>query len=109
MRRTAWTLLAVATLGGTAAADGQEDGARAGETLAVIDGGSRRGISQDYMVLPSGGELTGQMRFVMAEPALGGGELKFSDLGLFDLAGRWSLHPKLEISGTVTLVPKQPS
>lgn len=103
--------LALATLGGTAAAEVADDGATAqtmGESITIA-GGSHRGISQDYLVMPSGGELSGQIRFVMAEPSLGAEPLRFSDLGLFDLAGRWSLLSKLEVSGSVTLVPKQPS
>jgi hypothetical protein len=59
--------------------------------------------------MPSGGELTGTMSFVVADPSLGGQALKFSDVGLFSLAGRWSLVSKLEVSAGVTLLPKQPS
>lgn len=111
MTRTAWTLLALATLGGTAAAD-EPIKADMAELMTVggsATGESHRGISQDYITLPSGGELTGQMRFLMSEPSLGGQPLRFTDLGLFDLSGRWALASKLEISGGVTLVPKQPS
>jgi hypothetical protein len=108
MTRIAWTLTALVGLGGIAAAEDIDSAVQAGETL-TIDGGSHRGVSQDYLVLPSGGELSGQMRFVMADAALGSDPLKFSDLGLLDLAGRWSLLSKLEVSGTVTLLPKQPS
>ncbi|HEU0032686.1 MAG TPA: hypothetical protein VFQ53_18775 [Kofleriaceae bacterium] len=71
--------------------------------------GSHRGVAQDYIVLPEGGELTAQMRFVTSEPMLGGEPLRFSDLALFGISGRWSLFSKLELSGEVTLLPKQPS
>lgn len=74
------------------------------------DTGSRRGIANDYLVMPSGGELTGAMRFVTTDqPALGTDQLRFSDLALLDLAARWSLIPRLEVSGQLALVPKQPS
>jgi len=109
MRTHAWTLLVLATLGGSAAADDDEkSAASAGETIGVT-GASPRGVAQDYVVLPEGGELTGQMKFVMSEPSLGGERLRFSDLALFELAGRWSLHSRIELSGAVDLLPKQPS
>ena len=108
MTRTAWTILALATLGGTAFAEDEDAARTVGESIALTHG-SHRGISQDYVVMPSGGELTGQMRFVMSEPSLGTESLRFSDVGLFDISGRWSLFSKLEISGSVTLLPKQPS
>lgn len=112
MTRTAWTLLALAGLGGTATADDEDGGRSAGaaETL-VLTHGSHRGISQDYLVMPSGGELSAQIRLVMSQPSLGPATepLRLTDLGLFDISGRWSLVSKLEVSGAVTLVPKQPS
>ena len=37
------------------------DAAPAAETISVQ--GSHRGVAQDYLVLPSGGELTAQMKF----------------------------------------------
>lgn len=110
MTRTAWTLLAVAGLGGTALAEDEDVGrsASAGESIALAHG-SHRGISQNYLVMPSGGELSAQIRLVMSEPSLGTEPLRLTDLGLFDISGRWSLFSKLEVSSAVTLVPKQPS
>jgi hypothetical protein len=108
MTKLTWTLLALTTLGGSAAADDDEV-SRTAETI-VIDGASRRGVAQDYLVAPSGGELTGQMRFVMADPgALGGDAMKFSDLALFGIGGRWSLFEKLELSLEGNFLAKQPS
>jgi len=111
MANLAWTLGTIAALGGTALADDfdHQPGVDAGVSLAVETHGSNRGVAQDYLVLPSGGELTAAMRFVTSEPSLGGEALRFSDVGLFDLAGRWSLLRRLEISASVTLLPKQPS
>ena len=70
---------------------------------------SYRGVAEDYLVLPSGAELTGQLRFVTADSMLGGEPLKFTDLALFGLAARWSVTSKLELAGNVDFVPKQPS
>jgi len=72
-------------------------------------GVSRRGVAQDYLVMPEGGELTGQMRFILSEPVFGNEPVRFSDLALFGLAGRWSLASKLELSAQVDFLAKQPS
>jgi len=100
------TFVAVAGLGGVAAA-GDED--KPGEDATVEVAHSYRGVAQDYLVLPSGGELTAQMRFITADALLEGERLKFTDLALFGLAGRWSLFSKLELSASVELLPKQPA
>ena len=109
MRQLAWTLVALGSLGGVAAADsgGGESAKMATEAVGVER--SHRGVAQDYLVLPSGGELTAQMRFVTADSMLQGQELEFSDLGLFGISGRWSLFTKLELAASVELLPKQPS
>lgn len=102
--RLGWTLATLVTLGGSSLAEPVR-----GDVDLAYERGSHRGVAEDYLVMPSGGELTGQMKFVMSEPSLGGAPLRFSDLGLFELAGRWSLVSKLEVSGSVLLLPKQPS
>jgi hypothetical protein len=69
----------------------------------------RRGVAQDYFVIPDGGEISGSLRFLVTpQAALGTKALRFSDLALFELAGRWSIGPSLELSGQVALLPKQP-
>lgn len=109
----AWTLATLTTLGAARArADDAEPTTDAlavqpGVTLAVER--SHRGVAQEYLVLPSGGELSGQMRFVMAQPVFSADPVRFSDLALFGLGGRWALHPRLEVSGTVNFLAKQPS
>lgn len=103
-----WTLAALAALGGTAAADTPASADMATETLAVRHGG-HRGVAQDYLVKPRGGELTAQMRFVTAESMLDGDRVRFTDLALFGLSGRWSLFSKLELGASVDFLPKQPS
>src|SRR5579863_8632178 len=103
-----WTLAALAALGGVAQADDLNGPA---EEAAIVQGtsSSARGVAADYLVLPEGGELTGQMKFVMADALLGGKPLAFTDLALFGLTGRWALFSKLELGATVDLLPKQPS
>jgi hypothetical protein len=101
-------LLALTTLGSAAYADTRP----MSHTLASGAVGverSHRGVAQDYLVLPAGGELTAQMRFITADAMLEGERLKFTDLGLFGLSGRWSLFTMLELSASVELLAKQPS
>jgi len=109
MGQLRWTLLALTTLGGTALAD-----ERSPEKADMMVEGSTvrssaRGVAQDYLVAPEGGELTGQMKFITSDPVLAGSALKFTDLALFELAGRWSLFSKLELAASVDFLPKQPS
>ena len=98
------TLVAIASLGRSAAAETEE-----GHDAAPQVERSFRGVAQDYLVLPSGGELTAQMRFLTADALLDGERLRFTDLALFGLAARWSLFSKLELSASVELLPKQPA
>jgi hypothetical protein len=110
MRELTWTLAALASLGGTAAADVDSPRASDAAAGAIAVQGSHRGVAQDYLVLPRGGELTAQMRFFTADGMFGEkDELKFTDLALFGLSGRWSLFSKLELGASVELLPKQPS
>ncbi|HTR50185.1 MAG TPA: hypothetical protein VMJ10_05715 [Kofleriaceae bacterium] len=108
MRQFHWTLAALAVLGGQASAD--PNGMPAAEMSD--DAGVRassRGVAEDYLVLPEGGELTGQMKFIMSDPLLGAQPLHFTDLALFGLTGRWALFSKLEVGASVDFLPKQPS
>jgi hypothetical protein len=113
MSKPGWTLAVVASLGGTALADPNDPitqfAAGSVDTETAVTASSRRGVAHDYLVAPGGGELTGEMKFVMADAMASGPALKFTDLALFDVAGRWSLYGKLEISGSVDFLPKQPS
>ncbi len=109
MTELRWTLATLLALGGTAAANDLSPSAAdaAGEAIAVR--GSHRGVAQDQLVMPRGGELSAQMRFLTAGPILGDDPLEFTDLALFGLSARWSLFSRLELSGNVDLLPKQPS
>lgn len=110
MAELRWTLAALVTLGGTALADtpGTPEAAdMASESIAVI--GSHRGVAQDYIVMPRGGELSASMRFLTADSMLGADKIKFTDLALFELSGRYSVFSKLELAASVELLPKQPS
>jgi hypothetical protein len=103
-----WMLVAVTTLGGTAMADtlAPQPASMASEAVSLRH---RRGVAQDQLVMPRGGELTAQMRFITADAMLDGDRLKFTDLALFGLSARWSLFSRLEIGASVDLLPKQPA
>ena len=109
MMKFRWTLAALIGLGGVASAERMpmDSGATTGEMVSVR--GSARGVAGDYLVLPSGGELTAQMKFITAGPLLSDKKLEFTDLALFGLTGRWSLFSKLELAVSADLLPKQPS
>jgi hypothetical protein len=83
------------------------------ETIQLAPGteeGSTRGVGQDYVTLPAGMELTGQMRFMTSDGgALGKESLHFTDVGLFDLGVRVAIRRRFEMSAGVTLMPKQPA
>jgi hypothetical protein len=105
-------LAALGILGGTAMADDdykQPVSADAGVAGVSQAGGSYRSVSNDYLVMPEGGELTGQMRFITADPILANQPLKFTDLALFGLSARYSVLSKLQLGAEVDLLPKQPS
>jgi hypothetical protein len=108
MSQYRWTLAALLALGGTASAEQPQIANPGTQELSVVRGSSR-GVAQDYLVLPRGGELTAQMKFLTAGPLLSDKKLEFTDLALFGLTGRWSLFSKLEVSATVDLLPKQPA
>jgi hypothetical protein len=101
-----WTLAVLVSLGGSALADVDS---KEGTTEAAMVSSSRRGVADDYLVLPSGGELDAQIRFITANQAFGEGPLRFTDLALCGLAGRYSLFSKLEVSARVDVLPKQPA
>jgi hypothetical protein len=108
MTKLTWTLAALTILGSTAQAQEAEGTSTAGVAMDVSRG-SHRGVAQDYLVAPSGGELTSSMKFLMTEPSLGGEAMKFSDLALFNVGGRWSLFSRLELSIDASFLAKQPS
>ena len=104
MSKLAWTLAATLALGGTAGADSLKADSAAGAAETVTIGGSARGVAQDYLVMPEGGEVTGQMKFIMSDAVLANRGLKFTDLALFGVSGRWSLIERVELSGIVDLL-----
>ena len=63
--RLTWTLVALPALGTTAWAERPSEEGMA--DVAVAGGASHRGVAEDYLVAPSGGEVTGQMRFLTAD------------------------------------------
>ncbi len=122
MTRLYWTLAAVAALGGIAHADepsvdtadvepAVEPRVHA-DMLAVHAGTtetSHRGFTDDYLVMPSGGEIGAQFRLLTAQPVFGPDPVRITDLAIFSLGGRWSAHRRLELAASVDLLPKQPS
>ncbi|MFT3694806.1 MAG: hypothetical protein QM831_16780 [Kofleriaceae bacterium] len=115
MNKLAWTIAALTTLGTTAHAEPGEvqPAVEAFDVAGHTTGASLRDTIEDRSIAHDGGELTGSMKFIMADAmskqGLGGEPLKFTDLALFDVAGRWSLYDHIEVAANISLLPKQPS
>jgi hypothetical protein len=110
MAKLHWTLLAAASLGGVAQADPNiVPTAAAGEDVMVDGSYSRRGVAEDYLVLPQDAELTGDLKLITSGPSLDGQPLSLGDLALFELTGRYALVRRVEVSGSVQFLPKQPA
>src|SRR5450432_3749015 len=109
MSKPSLTLAMLASLGGPAMADPSKPSSVDEATISMQGASSMRSVAQNVLVAPDGSELTGAMKFIMSDPSLGGEPLKFTDLGLFELTGRWSVMSKLELSANVDMLPKQPS
>src|SRR5437867_1654746 len=69
----------------------------------------RRGVAEEFNVLPSGLDVGAQLRSINADGGLGMGSLKLTDLALFDMQAQWAFRSHYELDGSVSVVPKQPS
>ncbi len=75
----------------------------------ALTSGSSRGVAEEFLVLPEGAEVGGQLRTIMADGGLGTGALKLTDLALFDLDTHIAIAHHYELDATATFLPKQPS
>lgn len=81
---------------------------RASTTEAI--GSSPRGAAMDWLVMPTGYDVGGALRYAMSPPgALGERPLRFTDLAFLDLHARFALGGAVETTVGTTIVPKQPS
>jgi hypothetical protein len=71
--------------------------------------GSARGVAEEFFVLPSGLDVGGKLRMVMADGGLGPGKLKLTDLAFFDMTAQWAIAKHYELDLSATVLPKQPS
>jgi len=78
-----------------------------GET--ILTSGSARSVAEEFFVLPSGIDVGGRLRTVVADGGLGPGKLKLTDVALFDLAAQWAIARHYELDMSATVLPKQPS
>lgn len=77
----------------------------------IIDQGSTSGrsVAEDFLVLPDGLELGGQLRTITADGGLGTGPIKLTDVGLLDASAEWAVHRHFELDASVSVLAKQPS
>jgi len=71
--------------------------------------GSARGVAEEFLVLPEGGELGGRLRTITADGGLGTGKLALTDLALLDLNAEWAIAHHYELDAALSVLPKQPS
>jgi hypothetical protein len=76
-----------------------------GESISV----SGRGVAEDFLVIPSGVDVGAQLRSINADGGIGMGGIKLTDVALFDLQAQWAIAKHMELDGSASLLPKQPS
>lgn len=72
---------------------------------AAID---RRSYAKDWLVAAPGYNIGGELRFITAGSSPANESIKFTDLALLRFHGRWTAGRRIELSGSVDLLAKQP-
>lgn len=67
-----------------------------------------RSYAKDWLVAPPGYNIGGELRFITASTSPDGPRIKFTDLALLRLQTRWTASRRIELSGSVDLLAKQP-
>jgi hypothetical protein len=77
-------------------------GSAAGQSIDV------RSYAKDWLVAPPGYNIGGELRFITAATSPDGPRIRFTDLALLRLQTRWTASRRIELSGSVDLLAKQP-
>lgn len=79
-------------------------------TLGGVAGGSSdvRSYAKDWLVAPPGWNVGGELRFIAASTSLDGPRVKFTDLALLRFHSRLTVSRRIELSGAIDLMSKQP-
>lgn len=67
-----------------------------------------RSYAQDWLVAPPGYNVGGELRFITAATSPDGPRVHFTDLALLRLHSRWTASRRVELSGSIDLLAKQP-
>jgi hypothetical protein len=67
-----------------------------------------RSYTRDWLVAPPGYNIGGELRFITASTSPDGPRVKFTDLALLRMYTRWTASRRVEISGNIDLLAKQP-
>lgn len=105
-------LIAVCALPSLASADTDKAVIDEGASTISLARGDLRGKSGDWMIMPAGMyTVGGALSFVTApeSPFEADSELRFTDLVLTTLTGRYSIGGRAEIGAAIDLLPKQPA
>ncbi len=70
---------------------------------------SAMSTAEDFLILPDGAELGGDLRTITASGGLGTGALKLTDLALFDAHLEWAIAKHYELDASLGILAKQPS
>jgi len=70
---------------------------------------STRGVAQDYLILPAGAELGGELRLLTTEQPFAGQPIAITDVAFLTLRARLALGHRIDVSASADLLPKQPS
>ncbi|MBK7073290.1 MAG: hypothetical protein IPH44_13400 [Myxococcales bacterium] len=77
-------------------------------TLAAGESIDVRSYAKDWLVAPPGYNIGGELRFITASTSPDGPRVRFTDLALLRLQTRWTASRRIELSGSVDLLAKQP-
>jgi hypothetical protein len=103
-------LVALLLLSSAARADEPEPSEPHAESLSFVSGSAvdPRSYANDWLVAPPGGNVGGALRMISAGTGPSGSAIGYSDLALLTLHGRWTVANRLELSGGIDLLSKQP-
>ncbi len=82
------------------------------DSVAGYASGSARANASNWMILPRGWEATGELRLLTSDAAMGdpmNGPMRLTDVAITRASMRRSIHGKVEVSGSVDVLPKQTS
>jgi len=88
--------------------EGRTFAAESLDVTSLAGSSDPRGYAKDWMVAPPGYNLGGELRFITAASSPDGPRIKFTDFALLRLHTRITMNRRIELSGSIDLLSKQP-